>query len=823
MGLLEEVGIGGYRRHRPSELSGGQRQRVAIARALVTRPALVLADEPTANLDSETGATIIDLMKEMNRRDGTTFIFSTHDPKVMSHASAVIRIADGRLEGREVLNAAARGGEVAVGARRDAVRVLVRIAFRNLLASRVRTVIIGLIVLIGSLLVVLGTSFLSSIDRGMQTSVQGSLGGHLQVYNGASRDPLELYGGLRGESVLEPIEDFARVKEVLAKVPNVKQVVPMGIDQAMVATGNVIDIALERLRADVRRLEEGGRTPEVEAAYRAHLAHVRRIVELLKDDLSHARAIADLSGRDAEERRAEWADLTRAAADPFWAGFDRDRYGALEFLENRIAKLSMDNAFTFLRYVGTDVDAFFQAFPLAQVAEGEMIPRGQRGVLVGRQYAEEWLKLKNARRLDQLKEKRARGKRISRDEELQRWVKENGSGTKELLLQLDPVKAEEVAGLLRQGLGAPAGEGLEALLARLFQTTDEDFDRKYQLFYQVLAPRVRLYSVNVGDTITIKAPSKSGYFSSVNVKVYGFIQFRNIEKSGIAGMMSVLDLMSFRDLYGYMTKDKAEEIAALKASAGARELGREDAEAALFGAGGSAALEGGTTREARIDEARLLGGRPGRVDPTARVYSQAEIERGVALNAAVILADPGEQGQAQRDIQQASDEAGLGLKVLDWETASGVVGQFVIMLRLILAVALVIFFVVALVIINNAMVMATLQRVKEIGTMRAIGAQRRFVLAMLLVETMTVGLVFGLAGAGVGGLVVLAIRAGGGIPATSDMLNFLFAGPALFPALGAGGVAVSLGVVVLVSVLSGFYPALLAMRVTPVEAMASEE
>jgi len=110
MGLLEAVGIAGYRRHRPSELSGGQRQRVAVARALVTRPALVLADEPTANLDSQTGATIVDLMKEMNHRDGTTFVFSTHDPRVMAHASAVIRIADGRLAGREELNGAAAGG-----------------------------------------------------------------------------------------------------------------------------------------------------------------------------------------------------------------------------------------------------------------------------------------------------------------------------------------------------------------------------------------------------------------------------------------------------------------------------------------------------------------------------------------------------------------------------------------------------------------------------------------------------------------------------------------------------------------------------------------
>ena len=104
--LLEAVGIRGHARHRPSELSGGQRQRVAVARALVTRPKLVLADEPTANLDSQTGQNIVDLMRDMNRKDGTTFLFSTHDPRVMSHASAIVRIADGAIAGREPAAAA---------------------------------------------------------------------------------------------------------------------------------------------------------------------------------------------------------------------------------------------------------------------------------------------------------------------------------------------------------------------------------------------------------------------------------------------------------------------------------------------------------------------------------------------------------------------------------------------------------------------------------------------------------------------------------------------------------------------------------------------
>ena len=100
LALLEKVGIREYTNHRPSELSGGQRQRVAIARALVTRPQLVLADEPTANLDSVTGQNILDLMKELNRTEKTTFIFSTHDQKVMAHANAIVRLADGKFVDR---------------------------------------------------------------------------------------------------------------------------------------------------------------------------------------------------------------------------------------------------------------------------------------------------------------------------------------------------------------------------------------------------------------------------------------------------------------------------------------------------------------------------------------------------------------------------------------------------------------------------------------------------------------------------------------------------------------------------------------------------
>ncbi len=96
--LLEALGISELAYHRPDEMSGGQQQRVSIARALITEPALVLADEPTANLDSETGKAIIDLMHELNKTHGTTFVFSTHDPKVMERASRLVHIRDGRID-----------------------------------------------------------------------------------------------------------------------------------------------------------------------------------------------------------------------------------------------------------------------------------------------------------------------------------------------------------------------------------------------------------------------------------------------------------------------------------------------------------------------------------------------------------------------------------------------------------------------------------------------------------------------------------------------------------------------------------------------------
>jgi ABC-type antimicrobial peptide transport system permease subunit len=307
---------------------------------------------------------------------------------------------------------------------------------------------------------------------------------------------------------------------------------------------------------------------------------------------------------------------------------------------------------------------------------------------------------------------------------------------------------------------------------------------------------------------------------AVSLKIYGTFQFKGLEKSGLAGGMSLMDLMSFRDLYGYVTPDKIAETQALKKAAGATYVSRDKAESELFG--GSSVVQ--ETHQKKIDVATEMGGanKVNRADLVNRTYSQAEMEKGVALGAAIVLKDPSKLKETMKDLQGICDQEKLGLKVIDWQTAAGNLGQFVFVAKAILYFATAIIFVVALVIINNAVVMATLQRVREIGTMRAIGAQRKFVLSMVLLDTIVLGLAFGAVGSLLGsGFVVWLSKAG--IPAGNEFLYFFFSGPRLFPALNVGSLIGAFWVVLVVTCISALYPAVMATRVSPIKAMASED
>ena len=703
----------------------------------------------------------------------------------------------------------------------DTLRVIVLIAFRNLFASRLKTLIVGGIILFGALLVVVGTGLVDSVDASMSRSIIGSVAGHIQVYNANSADELTVMGGMHMEGPdLAQIDDFKALRAAVLSVPNVKAVVPMGQSMAMVPAGNTVDVVLEKLRDLVRRQQAG---EDVQAALASQKEHVRQIVNVLFADLANVGKILDAKAITREEAEA----ARRANAPGFWDEFDRDPLGTLEFLENRIAPLASDADMLFLRYVGTDPAAFARSFDRMKIVDGTTIPPGRRGFLFSKWTYEWQVKLKTAHRLDRIYDGvHKQGKTIAADDDLQRLVTMNTKQVKELMLQLDGQETAMFRKKLQQELGSSKAD-VSSLLAEFFRVDDGNLDRRYRFFYDELAPSLTLYRVRVGDTLTIKAFTKSGYVQSVNLRVYGTFSFEGLEESHLAGELNLMDLVSFRELYGFATAEREREIAALKRTAGFKDVDRDQAEAELFGSkpdepAASAAAAKSMTME---DADAILAGLAGKSKRQKRMdqpYDPAQLEQGVVLNAAVIVKNPRLIPQTIRDIEAAGARAGLPLKAISWQKAAGLVGQFVTMIRAVLYISVLIIFAVALVIINNALVMATLERMAEIGTLRAIGAQRRFLLGMLVVETLAVGGLFGGIGAALG-VGVLALLRTVGIPASNDTLYFLFSGPRLYPSFSPLNVAIALSIVFLVSGASSVYPGLLAMRVSPRQAMQSDE
>jgi ABC-type lipoprotein release transport system permease subunit len=714
----------------------------------------------------------------------------------------------------------------------DTLRVTTQIAFRNLGASRLKTLIVGAIIFFGALLVVVGNSLVDSVDSSMSRSVIGSVAGHIQVYNAQSKDKLEVMGSMTmGDPDLTQLDDFAKLRASLMRVPNVKAVVPMGISGALVTSGNTIDLALEKLRGLVRRKIDGaGKLAPAEAGtletqIAAEKDHVRQIISVLQGDMKNMKTVLD----DKAVNPDDIATIARAASPEFWTGFDKDPYAALEFLENKLAPLAVDADLLFIRYVGTDLSTFAKSFDRMKIVDGTTVPPGKRGFLFSKYVYEDQLKLKAAHRLDQIKEaKELRGETIAKSEELQRLVRENVAQVREVLLQLDALKTADFRAKLQREIGATDTD-VGALLAKFFQTDDANFTERFEFFYRALAPALELYRVRIGDVLTIKSFTRSGYVQSVNVPVYGTFQFEGLEKSALAGGLNLMDLVSFRELYGFLSGDKLAEIHALQKAAGAKDVSRENAEAELFGSAGDKAeprkIEADATPgvlPALSDLSAPITDRLRRDEARARVFPPDEVERGVVLDAAVILKDPTHIPEAITAIEAQGKADGLTLKAITWQESAGIIGKFIGFARAVLYIAILIIFTIALVIINNALVMATLERVREIGTLRAIGAQRRFILSMLVVEAVVTGLVFGGLGAAIGAGVVKLIAAVG-IPATSDQAFFFFSGPRLRPFLDPASVVAAFVIVLLVSTASSFYPAWLAMRVTPRQAMQDEE
>jgi ABC-type lipoprotein release transport system permease subunit len=279
--------------------------------------------------------------------------------------------------------------------------------------------------------------------------------------------------------------------------------------------------------------------------------------------------------------------------------------------------------------------------------------------------------------------------------------------------------------------------------------------------------------------------------------------------------LSLTDLVTFRELYGQRTAALDAELAAMKTATGIADVAREDAEAALFG-DDSAAVEVKTV-EAAVGDGAVIEKVERREITT---FDQQTVNDGMVISVGVLLKDGVDADAARATIAGIAD--GLGLKVSDWRQATGLIGQMTLVVRAILLGAIVILFLVTIVILNNSLVMATLERVGEFGTLRAIGAQKGFVNAMVVFETAVLGTIAGVGGALVG-VVFIAWLHRVGIPAPADVFQVIFGGPRLYPTVTPGNVFAGLFATLIVAVFATLYPARLAVGVQPVVAMQGKE
>ena len=733
--------------------------------------------------------------------------------------------------------------------------ILIHIALRNLLTHKVKSAIVGGLLVFAAFLIIVGLSLISSIDSSMSKSIVNSVAGHIQLAQKAcasekctiesgcaqappcAKDELSIFGQM-GSNEIGYIHNFPEIRKTLEALPEVAAVVPMGIDSSIVFGGNVLDVKLEALRNAVKAGDK--------AQSAVIRRHVRRMVALLDEELKNLKSFTDKE-KLSDDMKQGLIDVAEANQAKFWDTFDDDPFAHLEFLENKIAKMAIGEDMLMLRYVGTDTERFRQVFDRFEMVDGKPIPPGQRGFLFNKFTYEEQVKHKTARRLDKIKDRLAEGVHIATDDEIKQWVKLNRTQYKEITFQLDDVATEAVKTAVQAELKSTEPD-LAKLVDAFMDVTDENFQRRYELFYKVIAPRIRLYSIRVGDTMTINGFSQSGYATTVNVKVYGTFRFHGLDRSTMAGAFNVVDLMTYRDLLGYMTADKKAEIAKLQAESGVKAIKRESAEAELFGEGAGEQVEDTSDATPTQPAAATPTDAPAAdVTPTAvaaaanadggspkdgakqfakslelHVYSQEETDGGVIRSAAVMLKPGVNLQDAMVKIKGVIDTNKLGLTAMDWRAASGLVGNLVGVIYAVLAFSIFIIFLVSLVIINNSLVMSTLERTREIGTMRAIGAQRSEILWMFMVEAVVMAMVFGAIGCAIGYSLV-AWFGHFGIFAGNDFMSFLAGGPRFYPALPAWGLPVAMIAVMVVTLISTLYPAWLAMRITPLAAMQDSE
>jgi len=526
------------------------------------------------------------------------------------------------------------------------------------------------------------------------------------------------------------------------------------------------------------------------------------------------------AGQRKKELEESLSQVRIALTDAFWLKMELNTEAQFQFLETQVVPAGGDGRLMYMRYIGTDLTKFQKEFRLFDLKRGERVPEGRRGILINQKYADRRLKLLAARLLDRLMQAQMNGIEIVGDGKLESKARRLKTQAGSISLKLNPSDVAVLRPKLEKFLGR-THEDFDHLLTEMLTVNDANLQSRHQFFYDHIAPHLELYPFEVGDIVTIRAWTKSGYTRSANVKVYGTFDFRGLEDSDITGAANLLDIMTFRELYGQMSDEQKAELKAISAEVKVQNYDRKNLDDSVFGGMDEDLID--TQNDTGFSEFEGVDiKRTRRAIEEVPLFAQEDIDDGLALSAAVVLNPDESIEDAKARIQDAIDTANLPYKVVTWKEASGWLGWMITLVWGVLYIAIGIIFIVALVIINNSMLMATLERVREIGTMRAIGAQRSFVLKMLAAETFMLCLVAG--GVGIlASMTLLSWAHSFGIPAPNDFFTFLFSGPELRPSYDAGHLATGFFVILFVSSLATLWPARVATRVAPIEAMREGE
>lgn len=689
------------------------------------------------------------------------------------------------------------------------LKVLLLVAIRNLALHKVKTFVVGGILLVGSFLVVFGLSLLGSVENTMSQSIIGSVAGHLQVYSSEARDDLALFGsGFFGRDDLGEIERFDELKAELLKNDNVADVVPLGFENAIIGRGNLLDELFERFREVVK----SGNASEKAAMVESIQTNLRN----LRSDLETELKITSVP-QDIEK---QIADVERALSDSFWAELDVNTEQTLIFLESKIAPLSGEKEPLYLRYMGTNPEQFASVFKKFKVVEGSNIPPGERGILISKRIYDTQIKNIVARGFDSLRkgivEQR---KQIKTDVALRTTASDLPKQYLEVAVYLTGEKRREISSQLKEFLKTQ-DDNLESLVKTFLTIDDSNFQSRYDFFYSSIAPLIRLYPFKVGDNINLRSYTRSGFLKTVPLKIYGIYQFAGLESSDLAGSFNFVDMVSYRELYGRMSSEGQMELEALRKEVSVKQVSSASIEDDLFGA--DAQIEARSEPVNPPENAENKGLNLQFTRASTEKYDPSELNSGLVINAAVILKNPRLLESTRLALSEQLTQSNFKLKVVDWKQAAGTLGQLVTVIRAVLLIAVGIILIVAMAIINNSIMMTTLERTREIGTLRAIGAQRSFVLRMFFIETLSISVLSTFAGAlaAVGLVFFLGVR---GIASPSDFVSFLFGGPRLYPTTSIWLAVWAPLSVSLLALVFTMYPAFLASRISPAAAMQDRE